>query len=143
MTSVNEIYQSRKGTTRKVAEAIAQACGVRAIDINEPSPLGDTDLLFIGMGVYAGRPDASVMDYLDNLPAGKIRGAALFSTSATGTDRTELAVNLLEHKHITVYPKHLLLKGKFLWMTKGMPDEAELEKARQFAGEVLASFQAE
>ncbi len=142
MTSVNVIYQSRRGNTRKVAEAIAEVCGVKAIDINEPSPLGDTDLLFVGMGVYAGKADASVMDYLDNLPAGKIRGAALFSTSATGTDRTELAVNLLEHKQITVYPKHLLLKGKFLWMNKGKPDEAELEQARKFAREVLDSFQA-
>ena len=82
----------------------------------------------------------TMLDYLDQLPVNAIKGAALFSTSATGTDHLALAVNLLEHKGIAVYPRHLLVKGRFLLMNKGKPGEEELEKARDFAAEVLDAF---
>ena len=140
MTVINVIYQSRGGNTQKVAEAIAEICGVEPVNILEPSNIAQSDLLFVGMGIYAGKPDNAILDYLDQLPVNSIKGAALFSTSATGTDHMALIVNLLEHKGITVYPRHLLLKGKFLWLNKGKPGEEELELARDFAEEVLDAF---
>ncbi|MBR2760201.1 MAG: flavodoxin domain-containing protein [Solobacterium sp.] len=140
MTVVNVLYQSRTGNTEKVAEAIAEVCGVKAADINKPNNITGSDLLFVGMGIYNGKPDNFLLDYLDQLPANTIKGAALFSTSGRGTDQMELAVNLLEHKGIQIYPKHLLLKGSVLFFNKGKPGEAELNEAREFAGEVLAAF---
>ena len=141
MAVVNVVYYSKKGHTQKVAEAIAEVCGVGALNIEEPHTIGETDLLFIGMGVYAGKPDQLLLDYLDNLPVNTIRGAAIFSTSARGKDSTELIVHLLKHKGITIYPKRLLLKGQFLFFSKGHPNEEDLDQARAFASEVLQSFQ--
>ncbi len=141
MATVNVVYLSKKGNTEKVAKAIAAVCGVEAIDVSEPHAIGETDLLFIGMGVYAGKPDQALLNYLDNLPVNTIKGAALFSTSASGKDRTELIVNLLEHKGITVYPKHLSLKGKFLFLNGDRPNNSDLRMAENFASEVLESFQ--
>ena len=140
MANIKVIYQSRSGHTEAVAKEIAAECGTTAISINEPNMLGPADLLFIGMGVYAGHPDSSLMDYLDQLPVNAIKGAALFSTSATGNDHLALVVNLLEHKGIAVYPRHLLVKGRFLLMNKGKPGKEELEAARDFAAEVLDAF---
>jgi flavodoxin I len=140
MTVVNVIYQSRGGNTKKVADAIAEVCGVEAVDIHDPHNITSSDLLFIGMGIYAGKPESSVLDYLDQLPVNTIKGAALFNTSATGSDHMELAVNLLEHKGIAVYPRHLLLRGRFLFLNKGKPGRKELRKARAFAQEVLGAF---
>ena len=140
MANIKVIYQSRGGHTEAVAKQIAEECGTTAISINEPNTLGPADLLFIGMGVYAGHPDSSLMDYLDQLPVNAIKGAALFSTSATGNDHLALVVNLLEHKGIAVYPRHLLVKGRFLLMNKGKPGKEELEAARDFAAEVLDAF---
>ena len=141
MATVNVVYLSKKGNTEKVAKAIAAVCGVEAIDVSEPHAIGETDLPFIGMGVYAGKPDQALLNYLDNLPVNTIKGAALFSTSASGKDRTELIVNLLEHKGITVYPKHLSLKGKFLFLNGDRPNNSDLRMAESFASEVLESFQ--
>ena len=140
MTVINVIYQSRSGNTRRIAEAIAGVCQVQAIDIHKPHNISGSDLLFVGMGVYGGKPDNSVLDYLDQLPANTIKGAALFSTSASGKDHMELAVNLLEHKGIQLYPKHLLLKGKFLFLNKNMPGRKECFEAEAFAEEVLEAF---
>lgn len=141
MAVVNVVYYSKKGNTQKVAEAIAEVCGVEAFDIEEPHTIGETDLLFIGMGIYAGKPDQLLLDYLDNLPVNTIRGAALFSTSARGKDSTELVVHLLKHKGITIYPKRLTIKGQFLFFNRGRPNEKDLKKAKNFAKEVLQSFQ--
>ncbi len=140
MTVINVIYQSRGGNTKRVAEAIAEECGVEAVDIQTPHNIFGSDLLFIGMGIYAGKPDNSMLDYLDQLPVNAIKGAAVFSTSATGVDHMALAINQLEHKGITVYPKHLVLKGRFLLMNKGKPGPEEIEKALDFADEVLDAF---
>ncbi len=140
MATVNVIYHSRGGNTARIANAIAEVCGVEAIDIMTPHNITSSDLLFIGMGIYAGKPDSVLLDYLDQLPVNTILGAAIFSTSATGGDHTVLAINQLEHKGIQVYPKHLNLKGQFLFMNKGKPGQKEERKARAFAEEVLGAF---
>jgi flavodoxin I len=140
--NIQLIYQTRGGHTRTVAEAMAAELGIPAIDINDPAVLAGTDLLFVGMGIYAGKADQNLMDYLDQLPQNQIRGAAVFSTSATGTDHMELAINLLEHKGIVVYPKHLSLRGQFFGLVShGHPNAEDLEAARRFAREVADSFQ--
>lgn len=135
------IYFSKKGHTQKVAEAIADEIGVEAIDITEPHSLGYCDLLFIGLGIYGGKPDENMLKYLDDLPANQIKGAAVFSVCGTGKDQTELAVNLLKHKKIAVYPTHLILKGQFLFLNHKQPNSRDLNKARRFARAVTDSFQ--
>ena len=140
MTKVKVIYHSKSGHTKKIADAIAKVCEVEAIDITEPHTLGEVDLLFIGMGIYAGKPDHAILGYLDNLPANTIKGAALFSTSCRGKDCTALAVGVLEHKGILIYNKRCNCKGQFLFFSKGKPDHEDTRKARKFAREVLKAF---
>ena len=140
MGVVNVIYTSRGGSTKRIADAIAEECGVTAVDIREPNNISGTDLLFVGMGIYAGKPDNAMLDYLDQLPVNAIKGAAVFSTCATGIDHLALAINQLEHKGVTVYPRHLVLKGKFLLLNKGKPGAEEIERALDFADEVLDAF---
>lgn len=139
--AVRLVYQSRGGNTRKAAEAMAEELNIEAIDINEPAVLADTDLLFVGMGIYGGKPDQNLMDYLDQLPQNKIRGAAVFCTSATGIDHMELAINLLEHKGIFIYPEHLCLRGQFMgFVAHGHPDDRDINKAKRFARQVMLAY---
>lgn len=137
---VNVIYLSKKGHTEAVAEAIAQQCGVTAIDISTPHVLPASDLLFVGMGIYAGKPDEALLKYLDDLPVGSFKGAAIFSTSCTAKDQTELAVNLLKHKNIEVFNNHLSLPGQFLFMKRKRPNNKDLEAAARWTQKVLDAF---
>ena len=123
-----------------MAEAIAEQCGVEAIDISTPHVLPESDLLFIGMGIYAGKPDEALLKYLDDLPVGSFKGAAIFSTSCIGKDQTELAVNLLKHKHVEVYSNHLSLPGQFLFMQRKRPNSSDLAAAKRWAQKVLDAF---
>ena len=140
MASVSVIYQTRSHHTETVAKAIADEIGTEPIDISVPHTLPETDLLFIGMGIYGGKPDYPLLDYLDQLPVNRIKGAALFSTCASGNDRTELAARLLEHKGITVYPRRFICRGRFLVFAKGHPDDEDCENAAAFARTVMNAF---
>lgn len=141
MTTFAVVYQSRRGHTRTIAEEIGKVLEVEPIDIHVPSVLPKADLLFVGMGIYGGKVDQDLLDYLEHIPCNTIKGAAVFSTSASGKDRMELAINILKHKGVQIYPKHLCLKGQFMLMNKGFPDANEKAKARAFALEVMQSFQ--
>lgn len=141
MANVKVIYQSRGRKTQKVMEEVAKVCDVEAMDISEPHTLGEADLLFIGMGTYAGHPDNNLLTYLDNLPANSIKGAAIVCLSATEKDYTHYLVNVLEHKGITIYPVPLLLKGQFFMVARNHPNEEDFEKARAYAKEVMEAFQ--
>lgn len=140
MTNVKVIYHSKSGHTKKIADVIAKVCGVEAIDITEPHTLGEVDLLFIGMGIYAGKPDHAILNYLDNLPANTIKGAALFTTSARAKDCTALAVGVLEHKNILIYNERCNCRGQFLIFSRGRPNHEDTKKARKFARQVLKAF---
>ena len=139
--NVRVIYRSRKGHTETIANEIAKHCETEALDITVPHTLGDTDLLFIGTGIYNGKPDELLMDYLDQLPVNKIRGAAIFCTAGKGVDGTGLMVSILEHKGITVYRQRFCCRGRWLWRSKGHPDEEDIKNAGEFADRVLRAFQ--
>ena len=137
---INVIYLSKKGHTEAAAEAIAQQCGVTAIDISTPHVLPASDLLFVGMGIYAGKPDEALLKYLDDLPVGSFKGAAIFSTSCMAKDQTELAVNLLKHKNIEVFNNHLSLPGQFLFLQRKRPNKQDLAAAARWTQKVLDAF---
>ena len=76
-------YYSKSGNTRAVAEAVAEAVGVKAVsvdtaeaDIKEP-----VDLLFIGGALYAYGLDKHLKEYLKTLKKENVKKAVVFSTS--------------------------------------------------------------
>lgn len=138
--TISVIYHYGKGETVRLAEAVARRCGVEPIEISKAHVLPDTDLLFVGMSTRNGKPDDILMDYLDQLPVNKIRGAAVFSTHRNSQDRTALAVNLLEHKGITVFPEHFVCPQPYLMRNKERPNKDDVRRVLIFTEKVLRSF---
>ena len=137
---ISVIYHYGKGETVKLAQAIAKRCGVEPIEISKAHVLPDTDLLFVGMSTSHGKPDDILMDYLDQLPVNKIRGAAVFSTLRHKQDRTALAVNLLEHKGITVFPERFVCPQPYLMRNKDRPNKDDVRNVLVFTEKVLSAF---
>ncbi|MBR2843673.1 MAG: hypothetical protein IKF00_00530 [Solobacterium sp.] len=133
------IYQSSSGHAYSVAKAVGNELNTKPIDIHEPAVLSDTDLLILCIETRDGKPDHYLLDYLDQLPVNSIKDAALISTSLSGRDYTELAVGLLGHKGISVYPKRLCLKRGIMRFFRSRPNESDLKEARLFAREVAAA----
>ncbi len=137
---INLIYKSRTGHTEQLAKAISSVFNIDPIDIDHPHILGNTDLLIVGTGIYGGKPDQSLLDYLDNLPSNKIKGAAIFSSSISNKDQTELIVNILKQKNIEILKTRFSCKGQFLLFGWGHPDLNDIRGAKDFAQLILDSI---
>ena len=75
-------YYSKLGNTKRIAEAIAEEAGVKAISVtDEPDLTEYADVLFLGGAPYANIMAPQLREYAERLPADKIGRVALFTTS--------------------------------------------------------------
>ncbi|WXG39302.1 MAG: flavodoxin family protein [Candidatus Freyarchaeum deiterrae] len=138
------IYESyHHGNTKKVAEAIAGMLDAKLatpseVDVNA---LGEYDLIGFGSGIYYGRYHENVLALIDRLPSMN-KKAFLFCTCGLerGERYTTGISNKLEKKGFTIVGKFSCAgwdtSPAVAWMggiKKGRPNEADLEKAKDFA----------
>jgi len=139
---IEVIYGSRGGNTRKVAEAIAGQVGTAAKSAKGLTSLEDEcQLLFIGSGIYVGRPAKEISILLEKMqpPAGM--KAAVFGTYGSETKAIEKIQAALETKGVEVLGTWGC-PGKF-WaiFRRGRPNDADIAAARTFAEEILNKAQ--
>jgi flavodoxin len=133
------IYVSRSGNTQKLAEAIAKGANVEARPAGNAADLAQTDILFIGASIYAGRIDGGLRQFLQALDQKQAAKAVVFGTSAAG-GKTALAEikAILEPKGIPVAQETFHCKGSFLLVNLGRPNADDLKQAEDFAGRICA-----
>ncbi|OPX69033.1 MAG: flavodoxin [Methanoregulaceae archaeon PtaB.Bin056] len=138
MSDIAVLVDSRGGNTRKVADAIASELGVALGDLNAPLP-ADAKVVFLGSGVYGGKPGDGMTKFIGN---GDFTGrrVALFATSG-GTAGAEKVLDTmavaLKEKGATVLG-NFHCRGKFLFTNRGHPSPEDLENAKKFAREMRA-----
>lgn len=142
------LYFSRNGNTQKVAEAIADELDdvLKSEQIPPAYPPENVQLLFLGTGEYAGKPDPKILEFIRTLNTNRVKNAAVFGTSgsglADGKAITEVK-NLLKEKGINVIDESFACKGKmFLFFNRNKPNESDLDNARSFAKKVYNSVKA-
>ena len=120
-------YYSKSGNTRAVAEAVAEAVGVKAVsvdtaeaDIKEP-----VDLLFIGGALYAYGLDKHLKEYLKTLKKENVKKAVVFSTSWLSKHSVDLTKNGLREAEIPVEQEFFYVKNK--------PSDEQKKQAADFA----------
>jgi flavodoxin len=133
MTDVSVIVDSRGGNTRKVADAIAEEMGITAKDVT-PGLTDDAKLLFLGSGIYAGKPGDAMMKFIES---GDFSGrkVALFGTSASLAGGQKLITTMtdaLTKKGATITGAYHC-RGKMFLINRGHPDNEDLENAKKFA----------
>ena len=73
------IYVSKTGTTRKVAEYIAEKIGAEAIDVKNCTDISGYDRIILGTGVFAGRIPKAMRNFVE-ANKDSLSGASLFVT---------------------------------------------------------------
>ena len=132
-------YHSRGGNTKKLAQAIARAVGVQALDCSSPIT-EPVDLLFFGGSMYGFDLDDTTKGYIAKLNPDLVKTAAVFGTSAIVKNGNEEMAKLLTEKKIPVLEKRFYCRGAFTLMHKGRPNEDDLKKAAEFASEISSTF---
>jgi len=133
-------YQSRTGNTRKIAEAIAEAVGVKAKRIDAPlrEPV---ELMFLGGGVYGGSAHRKIKRFLKDVTAFQVENIAVFCTSAGPETIYSGVKSILELGSTALLEEHFHAPGRFLHLNRSRPDESDLDGAAEYALKTVKSFE--
>jgi len=132
---IKVMYQSKGGNTKKVADAIAIAVGQVNEAIPPAYPLENVSLLFLGGGLYAGKLDPKLVEFIKTLNTSRVKNVALFSTTGGAqNDANDQMRKLLKAQGINVLDESYVCRGKFfIFFNRKRPNEADLKLAREFA----------
>ncbi len=129
-------YYTQSGNTKKLAEAIAAVAGCSAQTVDSPMTEA-VDVLFLGASVYKFGIDKSVIQFIDQLDATKVKAVAIFSTSSMSDSGTPKIAKRLEAKGIKVLSQHFYCKGQFMFANKNRPNQDDVAAAKAFATSVV------
>lgn len=132
--NIKVLYHSQTGNTKRVAESMAETLGVAAEEIAESSIAEPVDILFIGDGIYAGRPDKVTISFIKTLNESMVRNAAVFGTYAGQENAIKIMKEQLKEQGIKVLPESFGCKGKFCALiNRKHPSEKDLAAAKEYA----------
>ena len=126
------LYYSRGGNTRKLADVIAGELGVKAGEIGFTSLDPGAKIVFLGSGVYAGKPGGDLMNFIESHDF-RGRKVSIFSTSwITGENAFRGTADALTRRGATII-RGYHCKGRAGIFNLGHPNRADLVGAREFA----------
>ena len=125
-------YFSREGSTKKLADAIAEELGIIAYDVNEPL-VDPVDVLFLGGAVYRNELDFEFRSFIETLDSELVGEAIVFSISSGNKMPYDVVKTILDEKGIKLNEKTYFCKGKKLFMNAGHPDIDDLKAVKIFA----------
>jgi len=126
------IYFSRKGSTKKIADAIASELKVEAEDVKN-AKLDTSAFVFLGSGNYGGKPAREMIQFIEE---NNFKNVALFGTSGGGEG------NEVEEMQKLIYEKNgkvtgtFFCKGKFGFINRKKPSDKDIEEAKKFASDM-------
>lgn len=100
-------YYSKLGNTKKIAEAIAEEAGVKAVSVTEEPDLTEyVDVLFLGGAPYANIMAPQLREYAARLSSDKIGRVVLFTTSNWSRRTVRALRKILTEKGIPVEKRY-------------------------------------
>ncbi|RCX14854.1 flavodoxin [Anaerobacterium chartisolvens] len=139
---IKVMYHTRGGNTKKIAEAIAQTAGHTAESVPPAYPDENIKLVFLGAGIYAGKIDPKMQEYIQTLDTGKVKNVALFGTAGSPEGGIQIMRQLLESKGINVLPESFVCPGKFfLFFNRKRPSSDDLKNAQDFAKKAIEAVE--
>lgn len=127
------IYFSKTGHSQKLALAIAAELGVQAENIKESPDLADIDLLYIVGGIYGGKSDPKMIDYVKKLDNNQVKQAVLVTSSASKAAKQEVVRTTLQTNNIEVLQDEFTCQGSFLIFGVSHPNKHDIANAVSFA----------
>lgn len=129
-------YYSRNGATKKLADAIAKEMKVKALTVDHPLEK-PVSVLFVGSGIYCGKLDKHVMDFLETLHTEDAHRIVIFTTSFLSGKHVDKKMKkfLFDHK-LVMDTRTFHCPGKFLFFQSSRPNLIDLDEAKKFAKRV-------
>lgn len=129
-------YYTKTGNTERLAKAVADAVGVKALPISEPIT-EPVDILFLGNSYYAFSIDPKVRDYVRSLDSSKVKRIVNFGSAAMLNSTWKKVKAEADRVGIAMDDREFHCKGEFKGLHKGRPNESDLKKAAAFARKII------
>ena len=123
--------KSKKGNTKKLADAVSAALGIEALDVSADLA-ENVDRLFLINAMYAANIDKEVSRFLER-NRDKIGEIVNMNTSASGASTLKTVKKTADALGIPVSEKEFHCAASWIFINKGLPSEEDLKRAGEFA----------
>ena len=132
--AIRYFTKSKKGNTKKLADAVAKAIGAPAADVSVDLT-EKVDRLFLINAMYAADIDGEVKEFLarnkDNI--GEVVN---MNTSASGASTLKAVRKETDKLGIKLSEKEFHCAASWIFINKGLPSDEDLGRAAEFAKEM-------
>ena len=129
-------YYTKTGNTKRLAEAVAAACGTEALPITAPVEEA-VDILFLGNSYYAFSIDPEVRAFVRGLDKEKVGKIVNFGSAAMLNSTYAKVKAEADKVGIPMDEREFHCKGEFKGVHKGRPNEDDLKAAAEFAAKII------
>lgn len=131
-------YYSKFGHSKQMAEAIEDIAGAKAATVNTPLT-ESVDTLYLGAGVFLGKVNGAVMDFIATLTPDKVRNVVCFGSCAIINSPVPQMRKALEARGITVSSQEFTCKGSMGPIHSGHPNAQDIDAFKQFIQSTVSS----
>ncbi|MGX8712086.1 MAG: flavodoxin family protein [bacterium] len=124
-------YYSKFGHSKQMAEAIENIVDAKAATVAEPLT-EPVDTLYLGAGVFLGKVNGAVTDFIASLTPDNVKCVVLFGSCAIIESPVPQMRKALEARGIKVCDKSFTCKGSMGPLHSGHPDAQDIDAFKQF-----------
>ena len=125
-------YYTKTGNTKRLAEAVAEAVGAKALPLSSPIE-EPVDILFLGNSYYAFSIDPEVRAFIRSLSKDKVGRIVNFGSAAMLNSTWKKVKAEADKVGIPMEKREFHCKGEFKGLHKGRPNSEDLAAAAAFA----------
>ena len=129
--AIRYFTKSKKGNTKKLADAVSAALGIEAQDVSVDLP-EKVDRLFLINAMYAANIDPEVKAFLQRNSA-KIGEVVNLNTSASGKSTLPLVKAAAQAAGVAVSEREFHCAASWIFINKGLPTDDDFARAAAFA----------
>ena len=127
--------RSKKGNTKKLADAVSAAIGVDAIDVSADLT-EKVDRLFLINAMYAANIDKEVKEFLER-NKDKIGEVVNMNTAASGASTWKAVKRVTDKLGIRLSDKEFHCAASWIFINKRLPSDADYARAKEFAKSMI------
>ena len=133
--AIRYFTRSKKGNTKKLADAVSAATGAEAVDVSVDLA-EKVDRLFLINAMYAANIDQEVKAFLQR-NRDKIGEVINLNTAATGKSTWKMVKKETDRLGITLSDKEFHCAASWTFINKGLPSDADFERAKEFTKSMI------
>lgn len=130
-TAIRYFTKSKKGNTKKLADAVSDALGIEALDVSRDLE-EKVDRLFLINAMYAANIGREIKSFLER-NKDNIGQVVNMNTAASGASTWKAVKKVTDELGVNLSEKEFHCAASWVFINKGLPTEEDLNRAGEFA----------